>query len=341
MKNTITLAVFIAIGLFQVHGQNTITVDNSEGSSAQFSDLQSAIFSAEAGDTLYIHASETDYGNVTMNKALTLIGFAHSDVDKRSAVSGIALDQNTSGSTFNGLLTNILQIGDAEDITLLNDITVENCRIDDIQFRGPGVDNLIIRGNIVRVIGTISNFAILNNFTNTIITNNIITGVISVRNHQSVIIKNNLFLNSFASNTEATTGTLTVQNCIFYTTGTSIGSFNVTGLNYENCLVYSPRRDYDNLEGTNNIDNIDPLFVNDIENPTTFDPLTDDFNLQEGSLAIGAGVSGENIGLYDDSGFTFNNFGYTVGLPRVKITAMTSTVAPGNNLNVTINTNLD
>jgi hypothetical protein len=65
-----------------------------------------------------------------------------------------------------------------------------------------------------------------------------------------------------------------------------------------------------------------------------------DFHLQAGSVAIGAGVNGEDLGIYDGvTPFLFNNFGFTAGIPTVTITAITEQVAPGDNIEVTIQSN--
>ena len=89
----------------------------------------------------------------------------------------------------------------------------------------------------------------------------------------------------------------------------------------------------DLLNGSNNLDNTNPLFVNVTDD--TFD-ATFDYNLQPGSDAIDAGALGVDIGLYDNAGFNFNNFGFTPGVPTVIITAITDQIAPGDNVEVTI-----
>ncbi|MDT7827560.1 hypothetical protein RQM65_02635 [Pricia sp. S334] len=333
MTRNFTIALIMVVGTLSLSAQKIITVDNSEGSAAQFDDLQTAIFSAEDGDILYIHPSEIDYGNIIVNKGLTLIGFAHSDPDKETSIARINLDENSSNSRFSGLhVKGNFYVGESRSSATLSNITIENCRIDGtMDFPTANVDNVTIRGSIFYHLGTTSNY------TNALITNNIITGNLYVKNYQSVNIRNNLFLNGSVRNLGYRTGTITIQNSILYTSGGS-RNWNYDGVVFENCMTHAVNgSNHVPLAGTNNIDNIDPQFVDDTERPGYYNELTDDFHLKQGSLAIDAGVSGEDIGLYDGSGFTFNNFGYTGGIPTVKITAMTTTVAPGNNINVTIN----
>ncbi len=333
MTKNFTLALIMIAGTLSLSAQKIITVDNSEGSSAQFDDLQTAIFSAEAGDIIYIHPSETDYGNVAVTKTLTLIGFAHSDPDKETSVARINLDQNTSNSRFSGLhVKGLFYVGESRSSATLSNITIENCRVDGtLDFITANVDNVVIRGNILYHIGNTSNY------TNTLITNNIVTGNLWVKNYQSVTIKNNLFLRGTVRNIGYRTGNITVQNSIFYTPRAPV-NWNYDGVVFQNCMTHAVTGgNHVPLVGENNIDNVDPQFVNDTERPGYYDELTDDFHLKQGSLAIDAGVSGEDIGLYDGNGFTFNNYGYTGGIPTVKITAISNTVAPGNNINLTIN----
>ena len=49
-------------------------------------------------------------------------------------------------------------------------------------------------------------------------------------------------------------------------------------------------------------------------------------------------MNGEDLGLFDGSGFVFDNVGFTDGIPTINIPAISTTVAPGQNLNVIINT---
>ena len=99
---TIILLAFL-IYAQQIKAQNVITVDNAVGSDAQYNDLQAAIDAASDNDILYIHASETTYGDITVNKKLTLIGFSHSDPNKSTLIDDISLGENASDSKFSGL----------------------------------------------------------------------------------------------------------------------------------------------------------------------------------------------------------------------------------------------
>ena len=78
----ITLSIFgFFTTLIFLSAQSTITVDNSPGSAAQFNDLQTAISNATSGDIIYVHPSETNYGNIELDKSAIEKG--HADVSSQ------------------------------------------------------------------------------------------------------------------------------------------------------------------------------------------------------------------------------------------------------------------
>ncbi len=342
MKKKLLFLTSLLIGMALANAQNVITVDNSPGSAAQFSDLQSAISQAQDGDIIYIHPSEVNYGAIDVNKPLSLIGFAHSSAEKETMIDDIFLRNNASNTTIRGIHVTDLISTDGNTTTLQN-IVVENCLIDNgIYFEDAGIEGLVFRGNVVRRIGSTTNFALTNNYSDALITNNIITDDVNVKFFQSTTVKNNIFLGADAFtpvfNVNDESGNLEVQNCIFFYNRSSSPDPNDPGVVFSNCLSFNlSSGPVVALQGTGNLDNIDPLFVEDNDN-STFQPLSDDFQLLDNSLAKAAGVNGEDLGLFDNSGFVFNNFGFSNGIPTVNIQAISTSVAPGENLNVIINT---
>ena len=322
------------------NAQNTITVDNSVGANAQYSDLQSAISAASSGDIIYVHASEINYGDINIDKPLTLIGFGHGDADKQTLIDEINLLDDASNTTISGFyITNDLNASNSS--TELTNIVIENNYFESGSLYFPdankGVNQMIIRGNVLY--GIASSTSIWSNYKNTIISNNIIQRWIYIKFHESVTIKNNIFLDGYYPfNHGNATGDLEIQNCIFYESSSSTVNINAVGVVYENCLSYNiGSGSYSTLTGTNNLNNQNPNFVS--ADDVLFNSQTDDYHLLGGSPAIGSGVSGVDMGIYDGSVFTFNNFGYTNGIPTVKITNITDRIAPGANLSVTISTN--
>jgi hypothetical protein len=338
MKTKLPLLVIALLSVCIVKAQSVITVDNSVGANAQYNDLQNAIDAASSGDVIYVHASELSYGNINIDKPLTLIGFSHSDTDKKTILGYVYLLDNASNTTISGFyISNSLNASNS-NVELTNIIIENNYLVSGI-YSGDtraGINQMIIRGNVLYEVG--DTVSVWSNFTNVIISNNIIRHWIYIKYHESATIKNNIFLDRYHPiNHGNATGNLEVQNCIFYDNSTSTRDINSDGIVYENCLTYNMGSgSYGILNGTNNKDNQNPNFVSasdDIFN------TTDDYNLQAGSPAIGTGAGGVDMGIYDGSSFTFNNEGYTNGIPTVKITDITDRIAVGANLSVTISSN--
>lgn len=345
MKTKLSILVTVLLFTCFINAQNVITVDNSIGANAQYSDLQTAIDAASNGDIIYVHASEINYGSISIDKALTIIGSGHSDPNKGTYINYIELLDNSSNSKFTGL--NITWDFYTNNTNMLTNLIIENCLINRyIYFHNGGADNVIIRGNIIEQIGNGVLSSTYDNYSNAIISNNIILSHIGLKNHESISIKNNVFL-SYSNvitpvrNSAYTTGDVTVQNCIIYASwsgGPGLVDANYNGVAFDHCISFNESGSVVNLNGTDNLDNQNPLFEN-LESSNDFNAELDDYHLQAGSPAIGSGAEGVDMGIYDGSAFTFNNFGYTNGIPTVKITNITDRIAPGANLNVTINTN--
>ncbi len=334
---TKTLLFLTALMLnFTTQAQNVITVDNTPGSEADHSELQSAVSAATSGDVIYVHASEIDYGTINIDKPLTLIGYSHSDPDKKTMLDEVNLKDNASNTTISGFLITD-SINAENDTGVLTNIVIENNSIVDINFSESyeGVNDMIIRGNIIYSIGAFNGWT---NYTNTIISNNIFRNILYVLYHELVTVKNNIFLNGVGvRNRSSSTGDLVVQDCIFYDDTSSTNDINSAGVVYENCLTYNlGSGSYATLTGTGNLNNQNPQFVAATDDVYNHD---DDYHLQAGSPAIGNGVSGDDIGIYNNVPFVFNNYGYTSGIPIVVITDITPQIVPGGTLNVSIESN--
>ncbi|MCA0131930.1 right-handed parallel beta-helix repeat-containing protein [Winogradskyella alexanderae] len=343
MKKITTLSLLFLFTILFINAQTTITVDNTVGADANYSDLQAAINAASAGDIIYIHASEINYGNIQIDKSINLIGYAHSDIDKNTFIDDIIFLDNSSDTRVTGLNIDDVAFNNS---SLLDNIIFENNYFGGSNSSGSGVsannglvNNLIFRGNVIDFIGTTSASTTANNFNNIIVSNNIVTGNINIRLHETAIIENNIFIDfAGASNRSVSTGNLEVEDSIFYIASSgNPADLNNEGVIYNNCLTYNSISGVLPLNGSNNINDTDPLFVN-VSNPV-FDPLFD-YSLQAGSPALMMGTDNDDIGLYStNTNFTFNNFGFTAGIPIVTITAITSQIAPGGTLEVTIQSN--
>ena len=345
MKKITTLVACCLLLITTTTAQTIITVDNIQGANAQFNDLQSAINSASNGDIIYVHASETSYGDIFINKGLALIGFSHSAADKKTILEFVTLGANASNTKISGV--NIRRNLIVDNPTVITNLVFENNLFDsssvsNIGFLDAGANNVIFRGNIIQGVGSNTSSTNVNVVTNVIYSNNIfLGGGLVVRFHESTTVENNIFLNSRVVNVDSATGDQEVEDCIFYKlTGGQQYNPNSNGVVFNNCLSYASSQVVPDLVGNNNLNDIDPLFVAVNPGNNVYEPLSEDYNLQSSSPAKGAGTSGDDIGLYStNTNFSFNNFGFTAGIPTVNITAITSQIAPGGTLEVTIESN--
>ena len=336
MKKIMLLLLMLVAVINLAFAQKTITVDNTPGANAQYADLQSAINVAANNDIILVQPSETSYGDVTLNKPLQLIGYGHSDPEIRTSLENLRLMDGSSNSYISGfyLYHDIYSYNNETQIT---NIKIENNNLEDMTFYGgTGVTNIMVRGNIIRFnLGYPYAADYYNPFNNCVFVQNILHRV-NIYESQTNVFKNNILLNEnkFYNYGNAD---LVVQNNILFSSSTTNFDPNSTKVIYENCLSYNDVGSVTTLNGTNNINDVDPQFVNIGEE--AFEPQTDDYHLQASSPAKGKGANGEDLGIYyDGAPFLFNNFGYTNGVPKVRITSLTSQVRPDGELEVKIET---
>lgn len=288
-----------------------LTVNNSNPSPGQYSDLQVAIDAAQAGDTLLIHRSATSYGNATITKRLTLIGegaLPNKTPLNASTLGNITLTYNTSNlehaskSKLIGL--NIVTLNINEKSTDLNyscdSIIVSYCKISGLNPKNKSF-GIQIEYSIINLIsgGSLNNWKL---------SNNIIYSINSLNSDGS----NNLLINNLFFFRIMMMGGVAVNN-IFYSASTPSFVQNCKNIIFSNNImgggatIFNPS-DY-TINGNNSINNqfnVDPLFIN----PVSFSVLNTythtvpaagpfaNFHLQAGSPAIGAGTDGTDLGIY-------------------------------------------
>ena len=333
----ITLLLILTFGLIRLAvGQKLITVDNTPESNAQYKTITDALAAATANDTIYVHPSANNYTEIYITKPVTLIGYSHSNPTVRTVIDRIFLQDGASNVNINGFKINTTLGTPPSNTNILTNLTIQNCQImTQLYFDGPGVDNLLVQGNVIDDFG--SRTANYNNYTNAVIMNNVFTGPLYVKNHQSTQLKQNMHVGGNGiANMDTANGQLIVQNSIFL--GTSIAGTpnynNNGGIEFQNCLTYWSGDTTAALSGTNNINDINPEFVN---GSTSWDP-TLDYHLKSISPAIGTGVDGLDMGIFNAGPFTFNNNGYANGIPTVTISSLTQVIATNGQLEVNITT---
>lgn len=357
MKTIILKFTFLLFGATLI-AQNTWTVDNRPGTTAQFTSVQAAHDAASPGDFIYIHPSPTSYVNLSIKKEIHLRGLGHNPLlgnGSRATFSTITISRNipeatnASNSSISGL--EIGQIVDQNEAAFSN-IIIQNNLIGTLSFYQSY--NYIIQGNLFNPTSPYSIYFNGTSHANNIISHNIFNTTVGTSATNAIIngllatdiFSNNLVIlsnNTAASYFFYSCNNPTVKNNLFVlapvATTTAINT-NASTITFENCSTF----DYGGatlaaLSGTNNLNNTNPQFV-DIGTPAN--PLfayTKNYKLNVGSPAIDAGTDGDDLGVYSQ-GFLFQMRGYPFDLPYpTTVNINNATVAAGNNLQVVFKAN--
>lgn len=296
-----------------------------------FSDLQSAVDAASAGDVIQVMPTTADALGVkytaTIAKKLTIVGPGFSPYKNNStrlARVSLTLLEGASGTKLIGLqldnASNPYPDGGSGDF---QDILIENCS-GGFSFTSP-VKNLTVRNCIFFAKPTVNPG--FGRSEDVIITNNIFflssfrAAYFNIRNTKNIIITNN----HFSSSNITTLGTIEdalITNNTFQGLP-NLGSFEKSArTQFINNLIFSDSEfgvssnefpsGNDNVIA-NNIFDQDPQFVNatwpspgaDLFDGRIWNEL--DLRLREGSPAKGVGTGGTDIGIFGGQ-FPFNAF---------------------------------
>ena len=99
MKKYLILFLILAFTSLSLDAR-IITVSNNPAIPAQYTNLQEAIDNADVGDTIFVHQSSTNYGNIVVNKKITLLGQGRNTILSSIFLSSVEGNQanNTSGT---------------------------------------------------------------------------------------------------------------------------------------------------------------------------------------------------------------------------------------------------
>lgn len=309
---------------------------NNTGADADYSNLQTAVDAASAGDTLHIEPSGTSYGNLTLNKSLTLIGPGYhldENIDLQaspvtSAITNLSLAQGCDDSVITGLDINAVYRSGSGSIA---DVVFTRNRLNLVSISGTmNISNLFFSQNYFYSTSTYAinisastsyaiSFTAVNNIFYSASTS---YGYIAVGSNSTGIFINN----NFDSSSVATQNS-TFENNIF-----SKGSVTNDGNS-----VYTKNVCHNaTIPASNgNILNVTPTSVYE-DHPNTSSSFTIDsrYQLKSGSPAIGAGVAGVDCGAFGGSS------PYRLsGIPAIpSIYFFNSPSVVSGNFNVTIST---
>jgi len=333
---TFLLAITVQVSI----AQTTLIVDhnfNAPTGANVYSTLQAAANAAADGDIIQVQPSATAYGNVTINKKITLIGIGFNltkDIPYQSTVTNIYLTrnaasaENASGSIITGLTITTLSLGVPNGVAYIqSDVTVHNCRITTISGVSGGVplNNLLIYANDITSSVRIYNLVTGDSW----FRNNVVrASYVDFRNGSpsTVTITNNI-LYCYLYISAATTSIPILNNNFI---GASAGTYSFSLINEKiisNNIFYG-RTPAANTAGTSSSSLINSIFTNNLSISTGNDALPPaggtnsgsnnlvtvspeftnvpvsstwssayDYTLVGGSLAIDAGSDGTDIGI--------------------------------------------
>ncbi|REG92976.1 right-handed parallel beta-helix repeat-containing protein [Flavobacterium aquicola] len=326
----IYLLFVLAVTTFTANA-TTRTVNNGSVGAGQYTSVQTAVDASAVGDTIYIHGSQTAYGDVTLNKRLVLIGAGHhvkgTQFDFATELGVIYLSRGNSttlptGSTIKGIeFSYIYGSGGSLDV---NNITLERNYITNASSDVVG-NGWILRNNFI------AGLRILD-FKNIIISNNIVGNYIYNSTKPSVIITNNIFLNgAWISQMDYST----ITNNIFieplafsYFTGKQ-NTWN------KNIFIYADPANYKNFPpsgntGVGNLNTVNAQFTTTIPlNITLEDATKHDWTLLASSIGFKYGTDGTDIGIHGGSYPSPNNTGAT-NIPQITSMDIQNSVLPQN-----------
>ena len=338
-KTTVMKKMFflIAAAIFCASAQAKIwRVNNIAGITADFTTLQAAHDGAAAGDTIHLEPSSTSYGNLTMTKRLSIFSTGQFASDnpgfQQDIKNGFAGAINISDAAANGSLLSIRYSGaitisgsNVGSISLLNCATTtsQQCHPINGGIYIQDADNIIISGGWCAVVW------LLGNAQNILISNNIIGGRISVDAQSTATINNNVICAISADNGCSSNGFVLINSIVrnnIFLKGTGIVSFSGSQLQNNFSADASLPAGNGNL-GNVNMANV---FING-----TGVFIDNAYLLKPGSLAIGAGLNGENLGAF--GGTNPFRLAVTPSIPSI-YKLLVPSAASGTNMNIIFST---
>ncbi|MBI4930828.1 MAG: hypothetical protein HY841_08710 [Bacteroidetes bacterium] len=335
MKKISTLTVACALAFFSKAG--VLTVNNNSNSPGQYTSLQTAIDSASAGDSIYVHGSATSYSNVSIKKQLTLLGTGHNPNKTNNLISEIGiilLDtingiSGASGTKIIGFKLNRVSgfggSGGTKNIFVSRNYFISGGSKIIITGKGWTIENNIINSSSVTV----------SNNSNVIIRNNIFNNASIVTSNQpSVLIANNIFFGTSPLTCFTTLSNALIANNIF--SGSSPKGANVNTNTFNNNITYQTAYDtipFGTNSGSGNILAQNPLYTNVASTSFSY---SYDFSLQATSPGKNAGTDGTDLGIYGGA-MPFVDMTGSPAIPQMKLVSILNPMIPaGDSLHVII-----
>ena len=273
-----------------------IRLDNNESNPADYRSLQQAIDGASAGDTLYVAGSGDPYETATLNKPLTVIGpgffFAgNPNAPARAAaavIEALAIVPGAEGASLVGLTFGLGSYNVPEESGFLisaDSITVQRCRF---FYHSRSLRRVKIQSSnnvITSVFFEGGTRLIIESGGDNVVSNSHFRFFDELSNAGYTLFKNNVVSFSIQS----LNNTYAINNILLNT-----GRISLNNVTYEHNI--SEGDQFGSEQG--NQSNVQPevLFVGaEAPSPDAF------YQLRVGSPALGAGLNGEDIGMFGGS----------------------------------------
>ena len=306
MKTKIFIGVIVLLFTASYsHAQSRIWRINNDDASADYADLDEAVndnINVVSGDTLYLEGSAIEYSGATLTKRLTIMGPGYflaenpqTPANTSSAIIGerLIFSSGSEGSKLMGVEFD--GVSNRPNINVSN-ITVMRCRLPSgVVFFRAASGARIIQNYLESIYPSTSNV------TDLIIQNNIFTGFVDLDDAAVSICENNVFTAEglFMNASFFRNNILTVSNL-------NIDRVDVISSNFQNNLA--PNGEF-GMDNGNQTVSIEDVFIGPDEGSTD-----GQWQLKEGSPAIGAGVDGVDCGAFGG-----NNPYVLSGLPNIPI----------------------
>jgi hypothetical protein len=287
MKKQLLLSLIFVLSCGIISGQHLKRVNNNPGADPDYATLQAANDAASNGDTIYVEGSPTDYDGADISKKLVIIGPGYflTDNDSTQAFgisatfkSDINFNAGSAGSIITGCIQkNSINIG-------VNDISVIRCNVQNI-WGSADINNVLILQNYVYSI-----YNSYNDVTNSVISNNIVTGSITFTSGSGNLqIVNNVCTYGYGYAISVYNASIANNIITNPTYGVMINTGNAINNNIFACAGTNASGNQYNVAMAN-------VFI-DFSGSLNY---SDDakWMLKTGSPAIGAGVSGVDCGVF-------------------------------------------
>lgn len=333
MKKNKLLFALLMLWVMQSHATQW-SVSNSVQNPGQFNSLTAAVASSSviSGDTLLLHPTNTNYGNVTLTKRVVMIGAGFNTqrtAAQYAAVTQIDLGSATQagGSKFYGL--RMSQIVANVGFSIPN-INVEDCYITNNILLSATPVNWTVR-NCVFTANSNYNIDLQQSTSNSgsmLISHCLFTNTITL-SQSTLIIRNCVFVQgSFGGIQNAT-----FENCIFRSTSIAVGG--VTNSVFNNCISALSTLPTSGNSGSGNLPPASVTFVNSPSNSVN---LAHDYHLTTTSVGYTDGNDGQQLGVFGGNS-TFSIYGEPLNSAIIRNFNITNSVIPVNgtlNINATI-----